>query len=288
MTLIDFNDLSKDEAATLLQTCCGSANWVKLLSDSFPFADEKELVKAAEDAWYNKCKADDWLDAFTHHPKIGDVKSLTEKYASTQHLAGAEQSGMNAASEQTILQLARLNELYEAKFSFIFIVCATNKSADEMLRLLQDRIKNEYEEELKIAMGEQHKITIIRLQKLLQSAYWQKLAASQLTTHVLDTSIGKPGKNITIRLKIIENNSWQTMALGVTNNDGRVGDLLPPEKILDAGNYKIVFETEKYFADNNVAGFYPEVEIQFTISDDAHYHVPLLINPFGYSTYRGS
>ena len=157
-----------------------------------------------------------------------------------------------------------------------------------MLRLLNDRIKNSHEEELGIAMGEQHKITIIRFRKLLDKADWKILKVSQLTTHVLDTSLGKPGKDITIRLKHMPGGSWQTMAQGITNADGRIGDLLPPNKNVAPGNYKMVFETGDYFKTNNIKGFYPAVEIEFTVFDDGHYHVPLLINPFGYSTYRGS
>ena len=82
--------------------------------------------------------------------------------------------------------------------------------------------------------------------------------------------------------------NWQTIAQGVTNKDGRIPDLLPPNRNLAIGNYKMVFETVNYFESIAVKGFYPEVEIQFTVFDDSHYHVPLLINPFGYSTYRGS
>ena len=111
---------------------------------------------------------------------------------------------------------------------------------------------------------------------------------SQVTTHVLDTSTGKPGRDISIRLmsKVID--KWETIAQGITNNDGRVTDLLPKGKTIAAGDYKLVFETGSYYAEKNIKTFYPVVEIQFTISDDSHYHVPLLINPFGYSTYRGS
>ena len=114
------------------------------------------------------------------------------------------------------------------------------------------------------------------------------MKVSQLTTHVLDTSIGKPGKDITICLKQNISNSWQTIAQGVTNVDGRIADLLPPGRNVLPGNYKMVFETGNYFKANNIKGFYPVVEIDFTVFDDEHYHVPLLINPFGYSTYRGS
>ena len=282
MTLNELNNLSKEEAGKLLSSCCGSSKWSSLLMKKFPFKDENDLVAVAEYSWYNECAEADWLEAFTHHPKIGDVKSLTEKFA------GKEQAAVAAASKEIIEALAKANSDYETKFGFIFIVCATGRSADEMLRLLNDRINNSKEEELNIAMGEQHKITIIRFKKLLDKEDWQSLKVSQLTTHVLDTSLGKPGKDITIRLKHIVNGSWQTMAQGITNADGRIGDLLPPNKNVIPGNYKMVFETGDYFKTNDIKGFYPTVEIEFTVFDDGHYHVPLLINPFGYSTYRGS
>lgn len=288
MDLMSFNKLGKEEAGKLLFTCCGSEKWVKLVMDKFPFENEQALITIAEKAWYHECKEADWRESFTHHPKIGDRKSLAEKFASTQHLAGNEQAGVNNASQSLIEELAHANAEYESKFGFIFIVCATGKSAAEMLRLLLGRITNTVEEELGIAMGEQHKITIIRLKKILTEANWQSLKVSQLTTHVLDTSIGKPGEGITIRLKHNVNGNWQTLTQGVTNNDGRIPDLLPSNRNLVPGNYKMVFETEDYFSKQNIQGFYPEVEIQFTVFDDAHYHVPLLVNPFGYSTYRGS
>lgn len=288
MDIQSFNRLSTEEAAKLLFSCCGSESWVKKLMQSFPFSSVQSLVSVAENAWYNVCSEKDWRESFTQHPKIGDIKSLSEKFASTKHLAGNEQSGVETASPQLIEELARANTEYEQKFGFIFIVCATGKSAAEMLRLLLDRISNTVTDEVQIAMGEQHKITIIRFKKLLQEADWSFLKVSQLTTHVLDTSIGKPGEGITIRLQQSKNENWQTVSQGVTNADGRIADLLPPCRILAPGNYKLVFETASYFLKNDRKGFYPQVDIQFSIFDDTHYHVPLLINPFGYSTYRGS
>ena len=282
MTLSDFNKLDKVTAAKELFACCSSDSWVASLMKYFPFVSEEELVNKATTIWYDECKKEDWLQAFTHHPRIGDMNSLKEKFA------GKEQAGVVGASNELIGLLVKANTEYENKFGFIFIVCATGRSANEMLRLLQDRITNGIDEELNIAMGEQHKITIIRFKKLLNDSNFQFLTMSQLTTHVLDTSIGKPGNNITIRLMHKVNDGWQTMAQGVTNADGRISDLLPPEKKLSPGVYKLVFETGNYFAANNSKSFYPEVEVQFTVVDDAHYHVPLLISPFGYSTYRGS
>ena len=282
MTIKQFNKISKAEKAKQLHSCCGSSFWIELMMNRFPFSNENELIDAAADNWYNQCNSIDWLESFTYHPKIGDIKSLTKKFA------GKEQSSVASASKKIIKALADANKEYEAKFGFIFIVCATGKSATEMLRLLEDRLTNTIGEELHIAMGEQMKITILRFQKLITDGDWSFLRASQLTTHVLDTSMGKPGKDIAIRLQIPVNNVWQTIAQGITNSDGRIADLLPAQKDLAHGNYKLVFDTGNYFAAQKLKGFYPEVEIQFTISDDTHYHVPLLINPFGYSTYRGS
>ncbi len=288
MRITELNNLDKTEAVQLLETCCGSSKWLELLLEELPFENTTSFIAKAESIWYDACGEQDWLEAFTHHPKIGDVKSLTEKFASTQHLAGNEQAGVNTATLAVIEALAKANTDYEAKFGFIFIVCATGKSAKEMLRLLEDRLSNTYAEELAIAMGEQHKITILRLKKLLSNEDFSSLKVSQITTHVLDTTLGKPGQNITIKMQQPIENGWQTIAQGVTNKDGRIPDLLPPNRNLKPGTYKMLFETGKYFESIAVKGFYPEVEIQFTVFDDSHYHVPLLVNPYGYSTYRGS
>ena len=280
MKLSDFNNLDKDKAAKELFSCCGSQKWVSLMMKKFPFESSEILVERATGIWYTECDKSDWLESFTHHPKIGDKKSLTEKFA------GKEQAGVASASEEIIETLASANKEYENKFGFIFIVCATGRSAGEMLRLLNDRLKNDRDSELNIAMNEQHKITLIRFKKLFEDL--QILKMSQVTTHVLDTSAGKPGKNISVRLMQDVNNEWKSIAHGITNADGRVADLLPEEKNLSAGTYKIVFDTGNYYAALNIKTFYPAVEISFTIFDDSHYHVPLLISPFGYSTYRGS
>ena len=125
MTIASFNKREKEAAVKLLFTCCGSQKWVDLLMKSFPLNNEEELIKTAQNIWYDQCKAEDWLEAFTHHPKIGDVKCLAEKFSATQHLAGNEQASVKKASNTIIEDLARANSAYELKFGFIFIVCAT-------------------------------------------------------------------------------------------------------------------------------------------------------------------
>jgi 5-hydroxyisourate hydrolase/2-oxo-4-hydroxy-4-carboxy-5-ureidoimidazoline decarboxylase len=287
-SLNEFNQLSIEKAAAELFKCCGSTLWVKQLMEYFPFEKEQQLFHQVQYIWYSQSSEADYLEAFTHHPKIGGVESLKKKFAATQDWAENEQAGVANANLNTVEALAQYNEDYFNKFGYIFIVCATDKSADEMLQLLNLRITHPPKEELGIAMGEQHKITLIRLKKLFQfqESFWNE--PSQITTHVLDTSIGKPGARIPIKLKKRIADLWQTIALGITNKDGRIGDLLPAGVYLNPGHYQMCFDTQEYFESQNTIGFYPQVTIDFNTFDQSHYHVPLLINPFGYSTYRGS
>lgn len=110
---------------------------------------------------------------------------------------------------------------------------------------------------------------------------------SRITSHILDTSKGKPAIDVKVTLFQLKED-WQLIGSDVTNNDGRI----PGFAILDnSGNneiFKLKFETKSYFDNNHLESFYPFIEIIFTIKNDEHYHVPLLLNPFGYSTYRGS
>ncbi len=111
---------------------------------------------------------------------------------------------------------------------------------------------------------------------------------SQITTHVLDTSLGKPAEGITIQLMTRQSGSWVCLAQGITDQDGRISNLLEAGQALNPDVYKMVFLVHDYFAAQQKASFYPLIEIQFNLSDGAHYHIPLLLNPFGYTTYRGS
>ncbi len=111
---------------------------------------------------------------------------------------------------------------------------------------------------------------------------------SQLTTHVLDTSAGKPAEGIPVILDQLISGSWKNIAEGITNSDGRITNLLVSENLLENGIYRLTFETASYFKAQNKKSFYPNISIEFEITDNSHYHVPLLLNPYGYSTYRGS
>jgi len=115
------------------------------------------------------------------------------------------------------------------------------------------------------------------------------MPVSPITTHILDTARGCPAAGVPLKIQIERNGNWTTLGEGTTNNDGRVADLLPHDRPLETGRYRVRFETGKYFASNNIEGFYPYVEVVFEITNtEQHYHIPLLLSPFGYSTYRGS
>ena len=165
MTIAEFDHLPTENKKTFLLQCCGSSAWVNKMLTVFPVEDLVELLEAAEKKW-DECNEEDWKEAFDHHPKIGDINSLKEKYANTAQWASAEQSGINAASENVMEELAKANEDYEKKFGNIFIVCATGKSAEQMLGMLKERLNNNNEEEIKIAAAEQLSIIKLRLEKL--------------------------------------------------------------------------------------------------------------------------
>ncbi|GAB4017978.1 2-oxo-4-hydroxy-4-carboxy-5-ureidoimidazoline decarboxylase [Spirosoma migulaei] len=168
MTLPELNQLPIPQLKEALFTCCGSTTWVNELANLFPFETKESLFEQAEVIWFSLAESD-WREAFGHHPKIGDINSLREKYASTASWAEGEQAGVSTASVSVLEMLAEGNQFYEEKFGYIFIVCATGKSAEEMLNRLESRLLNSPEDELQIAMQEQNKITKIRLEKLLVS-----------------------------------------------------------------------------------------------------------------------
>ena len=288
ITLEKINSLTEQEIFTQFESCCVSKTWVSKMIKSRPFSSEKDLIEKAASIWYNDCSVDDFREAFTGHPKIGNIDSLKEKFAHTVNWAENEQSKVAEANMETIEDLAEGNKQYEDRFGYTFIVSASGKSADEMLAILKTRLNNQKEDEIYVAMNEQHKITVIRLVKLIEGLSQNADLSSHLTTHALDTSIGAPAKHMLITLKGLRNKQWKPMSVGITNADGRISDVLPPGRLLIPGVYSMTFNTANYYKNNNQKGFYPEATIQFEVTDNSHYHIPLLINPFGYSTYRGS
>lgn len=158
--------LSDAEAAAALARCCGSQRWVAAMLAARPFAATSAVLEAADRIWAALGRAD-YLEAFAHHPRIGaDLAALRARYASTAAWSHSEQSGVSHADEQTLEALRGQNLAYEVRFGYIFIVCATGKSAREMLALLSARLQNTPDVELAIAAAEQAKIMRLRLARL--------------------------------------------------------------------------------------------------------------------------
>ena len=160
------NTLPAELAEQEFRKCCGCAEWAQRMTDARPFETVDELAETADRFWWALEPAQ-WLEAFHSHPKIGEKKAAAAVSADAQKWSENEQAGVRDTSQETIAALACLNREYEQNFGYIFIICATGMSSEEMLNSLRMRLQNEPNEELRIAATEQAKITQLRLRKLI-------------------------------------------------------------------------------------------------------------------------
>jgi OHCU decarboxylase len=158
MTLSQLNLLPAITAEAELRRCCASRRWARLMIVERPFAGADVLAAEAERIWWSLTAAD-WLEAFAAHPRIGE---RTDSAWATQ-----EQAGAASATDDLRSRLSRLNREYEERFGYTFIVCATGRTAEEMLAALEGRLRNAPKDELQVAAVEQRKITALRLEKLV-------------------------------------------------------------------------------------------------------------------------
>jgi 2-oxo-4-hydroxy-4-carboxy-5-ureidoimidazoline decarboxylase len=156
------DDAGEAEARELLRACCGSTRWVERMERRRPFRTQEALLSSAQEVWW-ALSQDDWREAFTHHPKIGDRDALERRFGTTAHLSAQEQRGVDDAGTDVLTALADGNRIYEETFGYIFIVCARGRSADEMLALLRERLANDPAVEIQRAAAEQAAITRLRL-----------------------------------------------------------------------------------------------------------------------------
>jgi len=156
------NSLSIAAARAALGRCCGARHWVDGMLAARPFASDAELLAAAERVWWSLGRAD-WLEAFAAHPRIGArAEAMTD-------WGRREQAGANGAAEATLAALAQGNRTYEERFGHVFLICATGRTADEMLGALRARLTNDPATELRVAAEEQAKIIRLRLDRLVVS-----------------------------------------------------------------------------------------------------------------------
>jgi 2-oxo-4-hydroxy-4-carboxy-5-ureidoimidazoline decarboxylase len=166
VTLAELNALPREGAAELLVACCGSARWVERVIARRPYATLGELIELSDDVWRGLDERD-WLEAFAHHPRIGGRQSTVPQSDRAAGWSTAEQSAVATAPESTRSELSAVNEEYERRFGFIYIVCAAGRSAAELLALARARLGNAPEQELHVAANEQRLITNRRLRTLI-------------------------------------------------------------------------------------------------------------------------
>jgi len=164
--LASLNSLSPNQAQAEFLKCCGSKNWARQLTAARPFASFDELIAKADRIWWS-LDSQDWLEAFHSHPRIGEKKAAAPTAVEAQRWSEDEQAAIRDSAQQTLDALAKLNQTYEENFGYIFIVCASGKSSEEMLAILRARLDNNPDAELRVAAAEQAKITQLRLGKLL-------------------------------------------------------------------------------------------------------------------------
>jgi 2-oxo-4-hydroxy-4-carboxy-5-ureidoimidazoline decarboxylase len=310
------NGLPDDAAREELLACCSSARWAAEVASGRPFASASEIMARSDAAVAGLTQAD-LEQALAGHPRIGGRSRAGAAAGSGAaadsgaaaghrgHEGGAaaawsrqEQAGVQAADQATTEALAEGNEAYERRFGHIYLVCATGRSGAELLALLRERLGNDPAAEWDVVRRELGKINRIRLRKLLEATD-ERHAMSAVTTHVLDTARGVPAAGVQVWLEQVSPAGRTEIARTRTGSDGRAASLGPQR--LAPGTYRLVFDTAEYFAvvggggeggARDRAAFFPEVAITFTAdSGDGevpHYHVPLLLSPFGYATYRGS
>jgi 2-oxo-4-hydroxy-4-carboxy-5-ureidoimidazoline decarboxylase len=221
------------------------------------------------------------------HPELGGREArdgdLTAESAAEQ--AGA---GLDRLADDAAQRLQALNHAYREKFGFPLVIAVRGQDTPAILARAQARLDNSPEEELANALDQIDEIARLRLRELVSDGRpdGPVTGAPIVTTHVLDAARGRPAANVPVRLERRTDGQWRALAAGHTDGDGRCRDLAVEDP--SVGAHRLVFDTGAYFAASGQPAFYPEVIVTFEVAPREHYHVPLLLSPFSYTTYRGS
>ncbi len=279
-TVIPVPDPDPAGFAERLATALHVRRFVAAMVERAPFADLDELIAAADDETAELSEAE-IAEALAAHPRIG------ERPAGAAHaLSRAEQASADADDPDLARALAEGNQAYEERFGRIFLIRAAGRTRAEILAELRRRLTLDDRAELQEVGRQLAEIARLRLRTLFADEpgpLGPSTSRSAVTTHVLDTSVGRPAVGVAVRLE----NADGLLGEGRTDADGRIATIGPAA--LAAGRYRLVFDAGGYFAATDRSAFYPEVIIAFEITDPTqHHHLPLLLSPFGYTTYRGS
>ena len=273
-TLVD--RLPEPEARTLLTSCLAAPAWVDGMLAGRPYVDRKALL--ARGTELVGLLTDEEVEvALARHPRIGERAGADHD----AELSVAEQAGVDPDDEAVAAALRAGNEAYEERFDRVFLIRAAGRSSQDILGELHRRLGNDDVTESREVAEQLGEIALLRLDALVPQE-----DGSTVSTHVLDAALGRPGAGIAVHLERLPDDGAPPgrVGEGVTDDDGRVKELaagLPP------GSYRLSFDTAAYFAGTGTDAFFPRVDIVFAVAA-GHYHVPVLLSPFAFSTYRGS
>ena len=277
------DDQPESAAAATLRAVCASERWMTQVIASRPHGDLVHLT-AVSDTALAELSWPDVEQALAAHPRIGDRAAGDEREATWSR---QEQSAAAAGDSEVHAELRAANVAYEQRFGWVFLICASGRSAVEILAAARARLGNDVATEQDVVRSELRDIVRLRLAGAFAAGTTTTTTAS-LSTHVLDAVTGRPAVGMAVRLERRDGADRIALATRVTDADGRVRDLAGA---LEAGVFRLVFDTGAWAGRDPAVGdaFYPEVVITFRVPPGGgHLHVPLLLSPFAYSTYRGS
>ena len=292
LKLSDLNVCSKDDFAAVLANVFEYSPWIAEQAAVLrPFAGVNELFAAMKSV-VDRAPEEVLIALIRAHP---DLANKTQRAAGLTAESNAEQNsaGLDRLSDAEFLAFERVNNAYRAKFGFPYVVCVRRHTRDSVLRDFERRLPNDAKAEAQASIGEIFRIAALRLDQLVASD--DKLAVhGRLSTHVLDTHSGRPAAGISIELtELSDLGQSRVVAQAITNSDGRTDQPLIGGRPVPIGRYELTFHVGAYFADRGVPlsdpPFLDRIPLQFAVSDpEGHLHVPLLVTPWSYATYRGS
>jgi 2-oxo-4-hydroxy-4-carboxy-5-ureidoimidazoline decarboxylase len=292
LKLSDLNVCSNDDFAAALANVFEYSPWIAEQAAVLrPFAGVNELFAAMKSV-VDRAPEEVLIALIRAHP---DLANKTQRAAGLTAESNAEQNsaGLDRLSDAEFLAFERVNNAYRAKFGFPYVVCVRRHTRDSVLRDFERRLPNDAKAETQASIGEIFRIAALRLDQLVASE--DKLPVhGRLSTHVLDTHGGKPAAGIAVELtELSDLGESRVVARAVTNSDGRTDQPLISGRPVPIGRYELAFHVGAYFADRGVPlsdpPFLDRIPLQFAVSDpEGHLHVPLLVTPWSYATYRGS
>ncbi|SIO64153.1 2-oxo-4-hydroxy-4-carboxy-5-ureidoimidazoline decarboxylase [Bradyrhizobium erythrophlei] len=291
-TLADLNACSKDDFVAALANIFEYSPWIsEQTASARPFAGVNALF-AAMKAVVDRAPSELRLALIKGHP---DLANKTQRAAGLTAESNHEQNsvGLDRLSDAEYDAFERVNNAYRSKFGFPYVVCVRRHTRDSILRDFERRLPNDANTEMQASIAEICRIAALRLDQLVTSD--DRLAVhGRLSTHVLDTHSGKPAAGIAVELVELSGlGISRVVTRTVTNSDGRTDQPLIDGRPVPIGHYELVFSVGKYFAARQVPmsdpPFLDQIPLRFSVSDpEGHLHVPLLITPWSYATYRGS